>query len=114
MLQNVIKGITVQLHQHVQVGVDELNRPIYEDNVVQVDNVLVCPVESSPVMDSTSMTGKRATYELCIPKEDAHNWVDTLVEFWGETWQTVSYPIRYIDNMVPLDWNQKVRVERYG
>ena len=53
-------------------------------------------------------------YELCIPKGDAHSWDDVTVEFFGQKWRTYGGVQQYIEELVPLDWNKKVKVERYG
>ena len=40
-------------------------------------------------------------------------WEDRKVEFFGEIWKTVGFSQQGIENMIPLDWNRKVQVERY-
>jgi len=58
--------------------------------------------------------GKTVVYELCIPKGDTHVWEDKKVGFWGNIYRTVGFTRRYIEENVPLEWNAKIRVERYG
>ena len=36
------------------------------------------------------------------------------VEFFGQKWRTYGGVQQYIEELVPLDWNKKVKVERYG
>jgi hypothetical protein len=36
------------------------------------------------------------------------------VEFFGEKWQTVGFPQEWIGGLVPLGWNKRVEVERFG
>jgi hypothetical protein len=71
-------------------------------------------VSSTDVVDDLDLSGKRAIYELCIPKGDQHDWVDTTVYFYGKAWRTIGYPQEWIEANVPLRWNRKVKVEAYG
>lgn len=109
-----IRGITVTLYTQTLTGYDAFNRPEYSETAVQVDNVLVSPTSSTEVLDTLNLTGKKAVYTLAIPKGDSHDWKDKKVEFFGETWKTFGEPLQGIEAMIPLDWNMKVQVERYG
>ena len=110
-----LKGIDVILHEKVSVGKDAFNHELFEDVPVTVSNVLVAPVESSDqeILSDVSMAGKKARYQLGIPKGDTHVWDDVTVEFFGETWRTIGFSVIGIEDLIPLDWNRRV-VERYG
>ncbi len=110
----MIKGISVTLYERTETGVDAFNRPIYEETETVVENVLVAPSQEQEVLDTLNLTGRKAVYTLGIPKGDTHNWEDRDVEFFGERWHTIGMPISGIEDMIPLSWNTKVRVERYG
>lgn len=110
----MIKGITVIVKKKVQMGTDGLNHPIYDYVDESVDNVLVAPASSDDVVTAQDLCGKKAVYTLAIPKGDTHNWEDTIVEFFGEKWKTFGFPLEGIEENIPLDWNKKVMVERYG
>lgn len=110
----MIKGIPVTLYERAQTGVDGFNKPVYEETAVIVENVLVAPAQEEEVLDTLNLTGRRAVYTLGIPKGDTHIWEDRDVEFFGERWHTIGMPIQGIEAMIPLSWNKKVRVERYG
>ena len=114
MTLEAIKGITVKLHTKEQTGVDAFDRPVYKDGVESVENVLVYPAGSDDMTSALNLFGKTIAYILCIPKGDQNNWVDTTVEFFGDKFLTVGYPEEMIEDMVPLDWNKRVKVERYG
>ena len=109
----LIKGISVILHERVHVGEDAFSAPIYEERPVVVDDVLVSPVGTDDLLGEAQLNGKRAQYELCIPKGDIHNWEDARVEFFGHAWKTVGFVQEWIEANLPLDWNRKVKVERY-
>lgn len=109
-----LKGITVTLIEKVESGKDPFGAPIFTESEVGVSNILVSPTSTDDVINQLSLTGKKVSYTLAIPKGDAHNWINTQVEFFGETWQTVGYPIEGIEELIPLEWNKKVMVERYG
>ena len=106
-------GITVTLYQQTQTGVDGFNRPVYEEVPVNVENVLVISASATEVLDTLNLTGKRAVYNLGIPKGDTHDWTDAVVEFFGRRWKTISFPREGIEENVPTMWHKKVQVERY-
>lgn len=109
-----IKGITVILVVREQVGVDCFNAPIYNIAEVEVENVLVAPASSDDIVTTQDLTGKKAIYTLGIPKGDTHNWEDATVKFFGQKWKTFGIPLEGIEKNIPLNWNKKVMVERYG
>lgn len=109
-----MKGVTVYLHVKTESGVDEFGAPIYINEIVPVDNVLIGEPSSDQAIQELNLYGKRLAYVLAIPKGDEHVWTDTEVEFFGETFRTYGEPTQGIDALIPLSWNKKVRVERYG
>jgi hypothetical protein len=110
----LIQGIDVVLHDRVQTGEDAFHAPVYNTVPVTVGNVLVFPGDPEGITGDTQLHGKRIRYWLCIPKEDTHLWEDRTVEFFGEKWQTVGFPQEWIGGLVPLGWNKRVEVERFG
>lgn len=110
----LLNGIPVTLYDRLQTGSDAFNAPIYTETPVAVKNVLPCPVTTEDVTEGLQMYGKRAVYELCIPKEDSHSWEDRTVEFYGQKWRTFGTVLEWLENLTPGPWNRKVKVERYG
>lgn len=110
----LLKGITVNLIEKTNRGKDAFNRPIWEESVIPVDNVLISPVSQTDVaiLNEMSLNGKKASYLLAIPKGDSHTWEDTEVEFFGKRWRTVGFSTMGIEKLIPLEWNRKVVVER--
>lgn len=113
-MAQMIKGITVKLIQQEQVGTDGFGAPIYITKPIDVENVLVTPSSSDDITSSVQLYGKKAVYTLGIPKGDTHEWEDQFVEFFGKTWRVFGFATEGIESMIPLDWNKKVMVERYG
>ena len=109
-----MRGVTITLYNKVQTGVDAFNRPVYEDVATTVDNVLIGEPTTEDVINELNLTGKHLAYTLAIPKGDAHEWNDRKVEFFGEVFRTYGEPTQGIEDLIPLSWNKKVRVERYG
>lgn len=107
----MLKGITVTLLSKVLNGTDSFNRPVYEEIAVEVENVLVSPMSDTEVLDTLNLTGRKAVYQLAIPKGDSHTWENQCVKFFGETWQVVGKPLKGIDELIPGPWNMKVKVE---
>lgn len=108
-----IRGITVTLYEPTQIGTDILNKPIYEEQAVQVENVLVSPAQHQENEETIDLYGRAAIYTMAIPKGDEHDWIDKHVSFFGQEWRTFGIPLEGIECDIPLDWNKKVMVERY-
>lgn len=111
-----LKGITIKLINKASTGRDAFNREIFEETPEEVENVLVAPLsqDGNEILNELSLNGKKAKYLLGIPKGDTHIWEDRTVEFFGERWKTVGFSTIGIEEMIPLDWNRKVVVEKYG
>lgn len=109
-----MKGIAVTLYEKIESGRDAFNHPIYEEHPVTVENVLVAPASTTEVLDMLNLTGRRAIYNIAIPKGDDHTWDDCRVDFFGASWHVIGFPQRGIDENIPLSWNEKWMVERYG
>lgn len=107
-----LRGITVTLYNKVEIGRDGFNKPIYNDEEVSVENVLVEPLTSTEVLETLSLTGRRAVYRLGIPKGDEHEWEDRKVKLFGKVYHTIGPTLEGIEDLIPLDWNKKVQVER--
>lgn len=109
-----LKGITIILVDKIEDGKDPFDNPIYKDKDIEVENVLIQPTSSDDIVNQLSLTGKKAVYTLAIPKGDTHDWEDKEVKFFGKRWRTFGIPLEGIEELIPLDWNKKVMVERYG
>lgn len=109
-----IKGMPVTLFERTQTGTDEFNRPVYSESPVVVENVLVGEPTTDDITNDLQVYGKRLAYTLAIPKGDTHVWTDVHVEFWGQVFRTYGASTQGIEDNIPLDWNKKVKVERYG
>lgn len=109
-----IHGIPITLIDKQVVSVDPFGSPVVKDVEILVDNVLVSPSTTDDITNQMSLTGKVAVYTLAIPKGDTHDWEDKEVEFFGQRWKTFGFATEGIDDLIPLSWNKKVMVERYG
>lgn len=110
----MIHGITVLLYEKRQTGTDALNAPVYEEVPVEVPGVLVGEPTAEDIVNDLQLYGKRIAYTLGIPKGDTHNWNEVTVEFFGQKFRTYGGVTQGIEDMIPLAWNKKVKVERYG
>lgn len=109
-----MKGITVTLLERSQSGTDPFGAPIWQESETSVDNVLVAPVTpgGEEATEPLDLSGRKAVYTLALPKGDTHVWEGCRVRFFGETWQVFGMPTEGIEELIPLQWNRKVRVER--
>ena len=110
----MLKGIDITLYTKTKTGEDAFHNPVYEETPVTVHNVLVGQPSAEEITTELQLTGKRIAYTLGIPKGDTNNWDDVRVEFFGQTFRTFGGVVQGIDALVPLRWNKKVQVERYG
>lgn len=110
----MIKGMTVQYIVQTQIGTDPFGAPIYSETAEDVNDVLVGQPTTDDVTTTVSLYGKRVELVLGIPRTDTHEWVDAVVQIRGERYRTIGYPMRGVDENVPLRWNRNVKVERYG
>lgn len=108
----MIHGITVQLYEKTQTGTDAFNAPIFSETPVEVKNVLIGEPTSDDITDNLQLYGKRIAYTLGIPKGDTHDWENVTVEFFGRKFRTYGSVTQGIEDMIPLCWNKKVKVER--
>lgn len=108
-----LHGITVTLLERTQTGTDAFNRPAYTETEVEVNDVLISPVTDAgeELLEQLNLTGRKAVYTLALPKGDNHHWEGNRVRFFGETWRVIGKPTEGIEEMIPLRWNRKVRVE---
>ena len=109
-----MKGMTIQLVKKTQKGTDSLGSPIYDEELVNVDDVLVGQPSTDDYNTTISLYGKTIAYVLGIPKGDTHDWTDAEVVIWGDRYRTIGYPQTGIQENIPLRWGKNVKVERYG
>lgn len=109
----MIRGIPVKLYERTLSGTDAFDHPVYAETPTMVENVLVAPTSTTEILDTLNLTGKKAVYNIAIPKGDAHTWQDCRVDFFGQSWRVIGLPQQGIDENIPGPWNQKWMVERY-
>ena len=107
-------GVTITLYNKTQTGVDGFNRPVYTETAIQVDNVLIGEPSTQDIVDELNLTGKKLAYTLAVPKGDTNEWTDRKVSFFGKTFRTFGEVTQGIEDLIPLAWNKKVKVERYA
>lgn len=108
-----MEGMTVQLIVKTQIDTDPFGAPIYSEEQVDIDDVLVGSPSTSDYLSVIELTGKRISYVLGIPKTDTHDWTDAEVIIWGERYKAVGLPQTGIQENIPLRWRANVMVERY-
>lgn len=110
----MIKGMDVILLKKEKISNDPFGKEIYQEKKIKVSNVLIAPSSNDDIVTSTDLTGKKAVYTLAIPKGDKNVWEDNTVIFFGKEWHVLGFSIEGIEENIPLDWNKKIMVERYG
>ena len=110
-----MKTTEVLLYNQVDTGEkDKTNRPIMTETVTRVSGVLIAPVSMEEVVNTINLTGKKAVFQLAIPKGDQNDWENAKVRFWGKNYRTIGIPEEGMEENIPLKWNRKIKVERYG
>lgn len=97
-MASLIQGIDILLHSG--------------ETLETVHNVLVGQPQTSGTADMSDGRCTLRSYTLAIPKGDNHDWADRIVEFFGQTFRTVGYPLMGIETLMPLDWHKQVTVQQ--
>lgn len=108
-----IHGIPITLIDKQVVSKDPFGNSVKKDVEITIDNVIVAPATTEDITNQMSLTGKKISYTIGIPKRDNNDWEDKEVRFFGKRWKTVGIPLEGIEDLIPLEWNKKVMVERY-
>ena len=109
----MIKGETVILIDKIQVGTDPFGVPIFDEEEIEVKNVIIGSPTSDGATQDLQLYGKKLAFTLGIPKGDTNNWKDTDVIIRGERFRTYGFPLTQTSANVPGRWNTQVKVERY-
>lgn len=109
----MIRGIPVTLYEKKETGRDEFDHPIFQEIPDVIENVLVYPASTTEILDTLTLTGKKAVYNIAVPKGDEHTWKDCRADFFGQSWQVIGFPQQGIEENIPLAWNQKWQVALY-
>lgn len=109
----MIKGETVYLLEQSEESVDPFGRPIYTENAVPVDDVIIGQPSTDDRNADLNIYGKQLLFVLGIPKGDTHNWKDKNVIIRGEKFRTYGFPLVQTEANVPMKWNTQVKVEKY-
>lgn len=112
-MATTIKGISITLYKTTENGVDEFNHKNITETAVTVKDVLAAPASDTEITDALNLYGKKAIYTLAIPKGDTNDWENKRVKFFGKEWRVIGKPTEGIDDLIPLRWNKKVKVESY-
>lgn len=110
-----IKGERISLKVKTQTGEDSFGMPVYSEEWIDVDNVLVCKPTSNDIENALTHKGAKIVYSLCIPKGDKNEWFDTEVNLPGRgVFRTVGDVMEYTEANIPLalDWNRQVNLEQ--
>ncbi|MBP2057010.1 hypothetical protein J2Z60_000172 [Lactobacillus colini] len=104
---------TVILITKIQTGVDDFNAPVYQEEKIKVDDVVVGSPTFEEQVSDLNLTGKHLTFILGIPKGDKNKWEDSEVLIRGHRFQTYGPVLEQTEANVPLRWNKQVKVELY-
>lgn len=109
-----MKTTEVILYNNLDTGRrDKTNRPITKEKETIVKGVLIAPVSTEDMVNTINLTGKKAVYQLGIPKGDTNEWENAKVKFNGKLYRTIGIPEEGMEANIPLRWNRKIKVERY-
>lgn len=107
-----MKSITVKLVVKTEDGTDPFGAPIETEEIIDVPGCLVGQPSSDEISQTLEMYGKHIAYVIGVPKGDTNKWFDTEVIIWGDRYRTIGFPETGIQENIPLQWGQNVKVER--
>lgn len=110
----MLHGWAVTLYQKAPTGTNGIGETVYDwyAESVTVENVLIGEPTADERADELTLYGKRIAYTLGIPKADAHDWENQIVEFFGKKFRTYGMTVEGIESNIPLLWHKKVKCER--
>lgn len=110
-----IKGTTVILYDKIEVGLDGFNKPIFTENKIEVDNILISSPTTDDISDALNLYGKKIEYILGIPKTDNNQWEDRKVRFFDKDFMTIGFIEEGIAENIPsrIPWHKKIKVVKY-
>lgn len=109
----MIRGETIILINRKEVGRDYFGAPLFAEEEISVDNVLLGSPTFEQSVAELQFSGKRIAYVLGIPKGDEHMWEDTDVIIRGRRYRTYGPALTQTEENVPGPWNTQIKVERY-
>lgn len=107
-----IKGIDITLYTTTPGEPDPFGAETFTETAETVHNVLIGQPSTEDIVNELQLNGRHLTYTLGIPKGDTHDWENKKVSFFGEMFMTFGSPTQGIEDLIPLEWNKKVKVER--
>lgn len=110
-----IRGIPIILYEETVTGQDDFGRDIVETVATEIPNVVIGQPSSEDVLTEVNISGKQIVYNLALPADDNHDWVNKVVEFYGHKWRTIGIPDQFMDGFMgaTFPWNKRIRVEAY-
>lgn len=109
----MIRGETVILINREEIGRDPFGNPIYDEKESVVSDVIIGQPTFEEALSDMQLNGKRLAFVLGIPKNDTHEWKDSIVLIRSERFRTYGFPLEQTVANVPGKWNMQVKVERY-
>ena len=108
-----VKGESVIVERHVEVGRNAHNQPIYEWAGEQVENVLVAPGPRNDIPDTARPEGVIVAWTLYFPKTFTGDLEGARVVVRGqEPCAVIGSPQRWPESLTPTDWNLPAEVSR--
>lgn len=100
----MIRGIAVTLYEQADA-----------ETPVTVENVLVGEPSTEDIANALTVYGRRAAYQMALPKGDAHVWTGgsvVLPEPVAGVYRVIGFPTAGIEANIPLRWNRKILLAR--
>lgn len=110
----MIRGIDVTLYRKQQTGEDAFGAPVFNEVSETVHNVLVGEPTAEDLVNELQLYGKRLAYTLALPKGRRARLARRDGRVFRARFRTYGDVTEGIEAMIPLQWNKKVKVERYG
>lgn len=110
----VLNQTTIQVKVRTQTGVDELNRPKYEDVWEDVPGCVVGSPSSEDIESEMNLSGKRIAYEIFLPNDDAHTWAGSEVKIKDRPFRVIGDVKESFVSFSHIPCNKLISVEAYG
>lgn len=110
----VLNQTTIQIKIRTQVGVDELNRPIYKETWEEIAGCVVGSPSSEDIENEINLSGKRIAYEIFLPNKDTHTWTGASVKIKDKEYRVIGDVKESFVRFSHIPCNKLISVEAYG
>lgn len=104
--------MTLVFNKQVEVGLNEFNEPITENQEISIDDCLIAPVtEPTTAREQQAISQNRIQMRIHIPKMSDADVSNSTVAYDGKTFTVDSDSVSFMPENTPTRWHRYFRAE---